>query len=90
MPDAPLMHRNVPGRVLGGICAALSLQLGIDAVLVRVVFVLSIAFSGGLTLWGYGLLWLLTPYESDGVAPAHQMIEWMKGIFSKPSRATHL
>ena len=85
-PDAPLMHRNVPGRVLGGVCAALSLQFGIDAVMVRVLFVLSLAISGGLTFWGYALLWVLTPFEVDGVAPAPRAVDWLKGLFSKSTQ----
>jgi phage shock protein PspC (stress-responsive transcriptional regulator) len=80
-PDAPLMHRNVPGRVLGGVCAAISLQLGIDAVLVRVAFVVSLAVSAGLSFWIYGLLWVLTPFETDGVAPFVQAFDWLKRLF---------
>ena len=68
---------------MGGVCAAISLQLGIDAVLVRVVFVLSLALSAGLTFWGYALLWVLTPFEADGAAPASQAMDWVKGLFSK-------
>jgi phage shock protein PspC (stress-responsive transcriptional regulator) len=84
-PDAPLMHRAVPGRVLGGVCAALSLQLGLDPVLVRVGFVVSLALSAGLVFWVYALLWVLTPFESDGPTPAVQAVEWVKGVFSKSS-----
>lgn len=82
-PDAPLMHRGVPGRVLGGVCAALSLQLGWDAVLIRVIFVLSLAFSAGLTFWGYALLWVMTPLDSDGKPPLNQGVDWLKNLFSK-------
>jgi phage shock protein PspC (stress-responsive transcriptional regulator) len=86
-PDAPLMHRGVPGRVAGGVCAAISLQLGWDAVLVRVLFVLSLAITGGLTFWGYALLWALTPLEPEGKAPISQAAEWVKGIFSRADAA---
>jgi phage shock protein PspC (stress-responsive transcriptional regulator) len=79
------MHRDVPGRVAGGVCAALSLQLGLDPVLVRVAFVISLALSVGLVFWGYALLWVLTPFEVDGPAPAAQAVDWVKGLFNKPS-----
>ncbi len=82
-PDAALMHRNVPGRVAGGVCAALSLQWGWDPVLVRVLFVLSLAATGGLAFWAYALLWVLTPYEADGSTPVKQGSEWVKGVFTR-------
>ncbi|MBL8953382.1 MAG: PspC domain-containing protein [Myxococcaceae bacterium] len=82
-PDAALMHRNLRGRVAGGVCAALSLQLGWDATLVRVLFVLSLALSGGLTFWGYALLWVLTPFEAEGQTPVKEGAEWLKGVFSR-------
>jgi phage shock protein PspC (stress-responsive transcriptional regulator) len=79
------MHRDVPGRVAGGVCAALSLQLGIDPVLVRVAFVISLALSVGLAFWGYALLWVLTPFEVDAAAPAVQARDWVAGLFNKSS-----
>ena len=82
-PDAPLMHRNVPGRVAGGVCAALSLQLGWDAVFVRVLFILSLAVTGGAAFWAYALLWVLTPFDADGSTPAKQSAEWVKGVFTR-------
>ncbi len=81
------MHRNIPGRVAGGVCAALSLQLGIDAVLIRVMFVLSLALSAGLSFWAYALLWLLTPYEADGQSPISQSFDWAKGILGRADAA---
>lgn len=86
-PDAPLMHRAVPGRVAGGVCAALSLQLGLDAVLIRVAFIVSLAFSAGLTFWAYALLWALTPFEADGKAPVSQASDWVKSVFSRADAA---
>ncbi|MBK7858540.1 MAG: PspC domain-containing protein [Archangiaceae bacterium] len=82
-PDAPLMHRALPGRVAGGVCTALSLQLGWDPVLVRVLFVLSLAVSAGLTFWGYALLWVLTPFEAEGQSPAAQTFDWLKHLFAR-------
>lgn len=82
-PDAALMHRGLPGRVAGGVCAALSLQLGWDPVMVRVLFVLSLALSAGITFWAYALLWALTPLEPQGATPVAQAGEWVRGVFSK-------
>jgi phage shock protein PspC (stress-responsive transcriptional regulator) len=82
-PDAPLMHRGVPGRVMGGVCAALSLQLGWDPVLIRVLLVSSIALTGGLALWVYGLVWFLTPFETLGRAPATRLADALSNLFGR-------
>jgi phage shock protein PspC (stress-responsive transcriptional regulator) len=82
-PDAPLMHRDVPGRVMGGVCAALSLQFGWDPVLIRVLMVVGIGATGGITLWAYALLWFLTPFEVRGSAPATKLIDGLGNLFNK-------
>ena len=82
-PDAPMMHRNIPGRVLGGVAASLSLQFGWDPVLIRVLLVVSIVATGALTLWGYALIWFLTPYEVHGKAPATKLIDGLGNLFNK-------
>lgn len=84
-PDAPMMHRNVPGRVLGGVCAALSLQFGWDPVVIRVLLVVSIVATGFLTLWAYALVWFLTPYEAMGKAPATNLVDGLSNLFSRDS-----
>ncbi len=75
------MHRNVPGKVLGGVCAALSLQLGWDPVVVRAIFVASLAITAGMGLWIYALLWLVTPFEPRGKAPASKAVDLVSGLF---------
>lgn len=82
-PDAPLMYREQPGRVLGGVCAALSLQLGWDPVLIRVLFVVSIVATGFLSLWAYALIWFLTPYEPAGRPPATKLIDGISNLFGR-------
>ena len=82
-PDAPLMHRNLPGRVVGGVCAALSLQFGWDPMLVRVLIVTCAALTGGLVLWAYAVIWFTTPFDPRGRAPATRLFDWLSGIFSR-------
>ena len=89
-PDAPLMHRDLPGRVIGGVCSALSLQLGWDPILVRVLFVASVGMSAGVALWAYSLIWFLTPYEPYGKAPATRLIDFLTGLFSRSSAPSAL
>ena len=82
-PDAPLMYREVPGRVLGGVCAAMSLQWGWDPVLIRVLMVVSIVATGFLSLWAYALIWFLTPFEPAGRAPATKLIDGVSNLFGR-------
>src|SRR5436190_595012 len=84
-PDAAVLHRNVPGRVLGGVCAALSLQLGWDPVLIRVLLVVSIAGTGALTLWAYGFVWFLTPFDAHSKSPATKLVDGLSNLFSRGS-----
>ena len=77
------MHRDLPGRLLGGVCSALALQFNVDPVLVRVVFAISLALSVGLTFWAYLMIWVMTPFRPDSHPPARQAIDWVKGVFSK-------
>ncbi len=82
-PDAPLMHRDLPGRVMGGVCAALAVQTGWDPVMIRVLCVISIAATGALSLWAYALLWFLTPFEIQGRAPATRLVDAVGNLFNK-------
>lgn len=84
-PDAPGLYRDVPGRLLGGVTAALAMHFNWDVTLMRVLFVSSIAISGGLALWVYALVWFLTPFEARGRTPATKAMDWLSGLFAKPS-----
>ncbi len=77
------MHRNLPGRVLGGVCAALSVQFGWDPTLVRVLLVVSVGVTGGMGLWAYALIWFMTPFEAAAKAPATRLVDWASGLFSR-------
>jgi phage shock protein C len=61
--------RPTGNRMLGGVCAGLARYFGIDATLVRLVFVLAVL--SGLSPLVYLILWIVMPQE--GVAqPASQ------------------
>jgi hypothetical protein len=57
-------------------------ELSIDASLVRVAFVLSLALSGGLTTAAYVLFWLLTPPGPAALAPFSRFTRWLDRLFS--------
>jgi len=50
------------GRMIAGVCAGLAQYLGVDATLVRLVFVLLALFAAGGVLL-YLILWLIMPLE---------------------------
>jgi phage shock protein C len=79
-PDMPPMHRDVPGRLLAGVCAAIARELQVDATLVRVVFAVGCLISGGLVFGAYVMIWLLTPFQASGRAPATRALDWLDGL----------
>lgn len=56
------MKRDVKNAVLGGVCAGIAQSLGVDAFLVRAVFLIMTLWMG-LPILIYPLLWLLMPVQ---------------------------
>ncbi|HEY8398191.1 MAG TPA: PspC domain-containing protein [Flavihumibacter sp.] len=54
------LYRNADDKILGGVCSGLANYLGIDPVIMRIIFVL---LSGAL-FWVYVLLWIIVPSRS--------------------------
>ncbi len=68
--DYRSLRRSSTDRKIAGVAGGLARHLDIDPLVVRVVLVVLIFFSGaGLLL--YGALWLLVPEESDGSTILH-------------------
>lgn len=86
--DAPGMHREVPGRIVGGVAAAVARQLGWDPTMVRVLWVVLAATTGGALLWAYLALWVLTPFERGGVSPGQRLMEWLGKVFGRSAGAS--
>ncbi len=55
-------------RMIGGVCGGLGLYFGIDPVIVRLVFVV-LAFTNGIALVLYPILWLVMPDEPVALPP---------------------
>ncbi len=58
------LRRSPDNRVLGGVCGAISRETGIDAMWVRIGFVL-LAIASGVMVFVYAMAWLLIPMEGD-------------------------
>jgi phage shock protein PspC (stress-responsive transcriptional regulator)/ElaB/YqjD/DUF883 family membrane-anchored ribosome-binding protein len=54
------LYRNADDKILGGVCSGLANYLGIDPVILRILFVLLIA----PLFWVYILLWIIVPSQS--------------------------
>lgn len=60
-PDAgKKMFRDPESKVIGGVSGGVAAYLGIDIILVRVLFIL-LAFAGGLGVFLYIILWISLP-----------------------------
>ena len=54
------LYRNADDKILGGVCSGLANYLGIDPVVMRILFVV---FVGAL-FWVYIVLWIIVPSQS--------------------------
>lgn len=66
MTVTPRMERRGAGRLIAGVCTGLAAHLGVETVVIRLVFVLLTATSG-IGALAYLALWLLVPHD-DGAA----------------------
>ncbi|HVM87424.1 MAG TPA: PspC domain-containing protein [Puia sp.] len=60
-PSRGRLYRNADDKILGGVCSGLANYLGIDPVILRIVFVVLI----GALFWVYILLWIVVPSQSQ-------------------------
>lgn len=67
------LRRPVDGRMLAGVAAGIARYLGVDANIVRIVFVV-LAFVGGAALPLYLAGWLLIPEEGADQSIASELI----------------
>jgi phage shock protein PspC (stress-responsive transcriptional regulator) len=66
--------------MLAGVCAAIGRELQIDVTLVRIAFALACLLSGGLAFGAYVMIWVLTPFQPGGRAPATRALDWLEGL----------
>ncbi len=52
--------RNEDDKVIAGVCSGLAARIGIDPIIVRILFVLLV----GVLFWVYVILWIIVPSES--------------------------
>ena len=59
-PGRGRLYRNADDKILGGVCSGLANYLGINPVIMRILFVILI----GALFWVYILLWIIVPSKS--------------------------
>ncbi len=64
MSETKKLYRSRSDRMIGGICGGLGAYLGMDSTVLRLVFVLIAALSGGVpALVAYIIMLLIVPEE---------------------------
>lgn len=84
-PDTVGLTRDVPGKLVGGVCAALALHFNWDLTLMRVSVIASLMLLGPLTVWIYLALWLMTPFRATDKAPLARLFDALSRLLSPPS-----
>jgi len=60
--------RSKSDRIIGGVCGGLGHYLGIDPVIIRIVWLI-LFFAGGVGLLAYIIAWIIVPEEGDSPYP---------------------
>jgi phage shock protein PspC (stress-responsive transcriptional regulator) len=55
------LKRNVNNKVIAGVCSGLANEMGIDPLIMRLVFILSVLLGFGIGIIIYLLMWILMP-----------------------------
>jgi signal transduction histidine kinase len=69
-PRRDPLRRDHAHRLVGGVCAGIGRHLGIDPLIVRIVFVAA-ATAGGVGILLYGVAWVLVPVDDAAAAGAN-------------------
>ncbi|GAA1872040.1 PspC domain-containing protein [Asanoa iriomotensis] len=72
-PPYKQLRRTSDDKIIAGVCGGLGRYFGVDPVLMRVIFAITVVLTGGLALFAYPVLWFLMPEDP----PAASM--WSSG-----------
>ena len=57
------LYRSAHDKLLGGVCAGLAHYFNIDPTIMRLIYVMFTLITGGVGLFCYLLLWVITPKQ---------------------------
>ncbi len=63
---AKRLHRSHDNKMLGGICGGLAEYFEVDPSVVRILAVISLFVSGGMTILVYIVAWIIIPLNEPG------------------------
>jgi len=71
-PPYKQLRRTTDDKIIAGVCGGLGRYFGVDPVLMRVIFAVTVVLTGGLALFAYPVLWFLMPEDrqAGGAWPA--------------------
>jgi phage shock protein PspC (stress-responsive transcriptional regulator) len=78
-------RRDPERRMIAGILGAMAPRLGIDATWLRLAAALIAVFTGGVILWAYAILWMISPLGTNGRAPLARWFGRAGRIFKGPA-----
>ncbi len=88
-------NRKLKGKVLGGVCSGLGNYAGIDAIWVRIIYVILTLFSLGGGILIYALLWIIMPGDNTthvslptSQRPGSQKLQ--EQVVSKPDNSINI
>lgn len=76
------LYRNEHDKIFSGVSSGLAEYLGYDVLLIRILFVFSVPFTGGVGLLAYIIMWIVLPVNND---PAARFAKFGKFYESKPA-----
>ena len=62
--NGQVLRRSRTDKMIAGVCGGLAQYFGLDATLLRIIYVLLSIFTVFAGLLVYLILWLVTPYEN--------------------------
>lgn len=63
---AKRLHRSFESKMLGGVCGGLAEYFDVDPSVVRILAVISLFVSGGMTILVYIVAWIILPINEAG------------------------
>ena len=57
------LYRSADDRILAGVCGGVAAYFDVDPVIVRIIWFLSVFFTGSLTFWAYLIMIFVVPIE---------------------------
>lgn len=90
VPVKQPLRRSRTDRVLTGVCGGLADNLGIDAVLIRILVVVGTVFTGGALIIAYLIAWALMPDTPAYVVPVQPAAPGAPASFAAGGTGTYV